>query len=200
MGTSFAVETVAELDQLCALLLSKPVYVMAKCKVQVGEHYEWNTRIRQFVATDFMVRLETGCEDVRRQLMQLFGEAHEQFRRGRKFFTKVFIFVIIFCLIKCHVAEHMMITFVFVSRLISTVQFVLGSSVLLLVKCMQGLAAVKMHFSRSTTRQSPAVMGPFLVRKTLLSACGQPSAASRVPYLVAFPTVSTENVVSLIKK
>jgi hypothetical protein len=83
------VGSITELDQLCTLILSKPIYMMAKCKVQVGEHYQWNTRIRQFVATDFVVRLETGCEDVREQLMQLFSEAHDHFTKGRKFCIKI---------------------------------------------------------------------------------------------------------------
>ncbi|XP_062515077.1 uncharacterized protein LOC134190634 [Corticium candelabrum] len=86
---SFEVKSVTELDQLCASLLTKPIYMLARCKVQVGEHYEWNTRVRQYIATDFIVRLETSCEEVRTQLLSLFANAHESFVRGKKFYTKI---------------------------------------------------------------------------------------------------------------
>ena len=85
----FTARTEDELAQLATILFNKPVYVMAKCKVQVGEQYEWNTRVRQYIATDFVVRLETETDSVRAQLMRLFEKARECIRRGKRFYTKV---------------------------------------------------------------------------------------------------------------
>eukprot|EP00118_Oscarella_pearsei_P022004 m.250995 g.250995 ORF g.250995 m.250995 type:complete len:380 (+) comp40328_c2_seq36:234-1373(+) len=89
LPSCFVVQTEEELDRLAQMLFSKPVYVMARCKVQVGEQYEWNTRIRQFVATDFVVRLETETDTVRSQLATLFEKARRCIQRGKLFYTKI---------------------------------------------------------------------------------------------------------------
>ena len=90
-GHIFRVRTEDGWTNVTRSILARPLYFMCKCKVQTDEDYDplLHKTTRYFTTADYVVRLETQTEPVRRVLRELFDIALQRIRNGERYSMKV---------------------------------------------------------------------------------------------------------------
>ena len=90
-NTSHTIQIADEIkwNEMKCAILSRPLYVTCKCKVQTDEQEHYRTITRIYTVADYIARLETQSEPIRQQLEDVFNRALQHIRNGEKYTIKV---------------------------------------------------------------------------------------------------------------